>query len=234
MLNKYLLLLLAATGLCLIVLSSWKPRVESYIVTGKIEAINGSAAHAKIRYTQNEREYNPEKMHAIDVDADGAFSTVINVEVHGQVYFFVDKEGYALTRHPKILTDLKGANDIGVIATSSLYPPPSYRQLLDEELLPRLYLYEDVCLQRFDNDVSIGKIAFFENLRLLNSCSGDPDAAILSARINLNGRYSSGKTAYFKLRKQENGEAFIVEETAAPATSVPTPGKSLLAAEKED
>lgn len=224
MANKYLTFFLLLTAFCWLIFSSWKPGIESYIVQGKVQAINGSTAQAKIRYTQDKHNFNLEKMPSIDVTANGEFSGVINIAPHGPVYFFVEKEGYTPIRTIKSLNNLEGPNDIGSITISSLYTPPSYRQMQDEEYLPKLNLYEDICLNHLDTETPVNKIAYFEDLRRSDSCLEDPKTVVLSARINISGR--AGKTAFFKLKKHQNGEAYIItEEPSSSPVSPAAPAK---------
>lgn len=217
--KKHLLFLsvVVLATVCWLVLSSWYPHYESYAVKGKVEALYGNTKETKIRYTQNENLTDLKKMYEFDVTANGDFSAIVNVASGGPVYFYVEKEGYTTSRIVKMLKKQSDFNDLGTIHVSSLYGSLSYKQMQNETLLPKLSLYDDFCLTNLDDEVFVNKIFYFDNLRHCDDCTIDPKYALLTARVNINGR--SGKPAYFKLQKLSNGDAVIAGQ---PMNTAPT------------
>lgn len=213
--RKTIILLFAFGGLCWVVFSSWRPQVESYSIYGEVNAIYGNVADAKIKYTQDEKETNLGRMKSLDVNADGKFAAVINILPRGSVYFWVDKEGYTPTRIVKTLGSSENNNNIGTIEISSLYDKLSYKQIQNEEFLPKLALFEDECLTLLDDEINVKNIMFFSDLKAADPCSSNGTIALLKARLNVNGKI--GKDVFFELVKAENGEAFIAENNSVPA-----------------
>lgn len=205
--KKPLVILIVLGLTAWVVFTSWKPQIESYSINGKVKALYGTVANAKLKYTQDKDELDIDNMKEIDVTANGTFSSVINIKPHGPVYFYVVKDGYTTIRHKQILSNPNGNNRINEMKISSLHEGLSIKQKLNKKLAPKIGLYRDGCLAELDDKVSIHDIMYFENLQSLSEseCSLKPGEARLSANINISGERAS---TFFKL-KRLNGRMVI-------------------------
>lgn len=213
-----------------IVCSSWQPKKESFTVQGTISAVHGQASATKLYYTQSEKELNFDKMDVLDVRADGVFKAVINAEPNSIIYLYAVKEGYTTVRKKFVPKNSK-LHNLGEINISSLHQPLDIGQLTGQRSAPQLELYKDVCLRNLDATTAVSEIAYFENLSAVPAdCMPVEGFTLLKADIKLPGR-SQGRQAYFPLRLEGNGEAFLPSpeersprlssNTAQPATASP-------------
>ncbi len=216
-------LFLATVGFCWILFTSLSPQQYSYSVTGEVEALTGSIANAKIKYTQNEADTDFDNMKALDVRANGTFSAVINVEAQGKVYFYLTKENYTTVQYEHVLTDQDRPNDLGEFKFSSLHQDLSYKQLSDPEAGPFVYLHHDEALTYLDDKVNVSEILYFTDIEKVTETTGEgdePDQVTLAAKVNRNGK-KGRKTAYFSLELGETGEAFIADNRPATSSNAP-------------
>lgn len=206
-----------ACALAWVICSSWHPNIESYLVAGKVLATHGEAAATTIKYTQDKNNHDYEEMASLDVLGDGNFQAVINVQANGPVYFYAHKTGYTTARKIATLKNKGSLNDLGEIRISSLFKGPDLGQLNGTRPFPVLALYKDECLRSLDDEVSVDKIRFFEDLRVLSAsnpgCLHGQEFALLKASVNLAGQRST-QDAYFRLFKTGNGEAYIAASGA--------------------
>lgn len=218
--KKPLFFLILTGVLCWAVFTSWRPQIESYAVKGKVVALYGNVANAKIKYTQDGRNMQFDEMKEIDVTAKGEFASVINIKPHGPVYFYVVKNGYTTARHQQILSNPDADNQISTISISSLHKGLSIRQKLNKEYAPTIELYRDGCLATLDEQVSINDIFYFENIRSMAKsvadCGLKPNEARLSAKLNIAGMLTSN--AFFKLTRRNSGEVLIPSPPASKAS----------------
>ena len=218
--KKPLIFIIFTGALCWAVFTSWRPQIESYAIKGKVVALYGDVANAKIKYTQDSRDMDFGKMKEIDVTAKGSFASVINIKPHGPVYFYVVKDGYTTARHQQILSNPDADNKINTISISSLHKGLSIRQKLNKEYAPTLELYQDGCLANLDEQVSINDIFYFENIRSLAksvaNCGLKPNEARLSAKLNIAGTITSN--SFFKLTRRNSGEVLLPSPPASKAS----------------
>lgn len=213
-----------------IVCSSWQPKKESFTIQGTISAVHGQASATKLYYTQSEEELNYDKMDVLDVRADGVFKAVINAEPNSIIYLYAVKEGYTTVRK-KLVPKNSKLHNLGEISISSLHQPFDLGQIMGQRSVPQLELYKDICLRNLDATASVSEIAYFENVGAVpTDCINMDGLTLLEADIKLPGRKQS-RQAYFPLRLEGNGEAFLLSpeersprlssNTAQPATASP-------------
>jgi hypothetical protein len=196
---KFLFYIFTTSLLLWLIATASKPYPDSYRISGQVEAIKGKVADAKLKYSQNPKDFDVKNMKEVDIRADGSFQSAINVKPHAKVYFYVHKEGYTKAREVRILK--KGKNDLGTIKICKLIERSGYRGIRAHKPSPKLKLYKDECLTRYDDMVGLEEIEFFEELDILrrdrNDCDKRENALLLSAKLSLRGK--PGPDAYFAL-----------------------------------
>lgn len=183
-----------------LIFSALRPGIETYIIEGKLDVINGSPNEAVIYFTQEKGiPENLDELNKAVVRRSGTFATKFNGIPHKPAYLHVRKEGYTPIRATIVLDapdKIEKLNDALLI--TSLPYSETYNEFTASKEKLFVVAFNDECLEQEKGRSPLHQVDFFEGLSLASGQCAKGKQNIFKAQLCITGHLSN-RPSYFSI-----------------------------------